>query len=279
METTPLDGYKKISVTVLTTLLTCVLFFVKDPVHASTIEQFFSGVLIPMVPVAVGMVYTVIQGSIDKEKVKAVAYVEKAKVTAAPASADVPAGEVSKNVIASEARQSPGIATAATVETYTPVDIPALVAKAEENIKADGQMITPMTRAYYFWPSIVHFDLRDVPRQLRIDESKRLVDKGIELFTEAFKFHTRLAKPPTPAQAGNIHSYMLTLKKEYEKANNLLCSDKTFEDLRSMVTYFNDLYTASDGLSQLAGKTIDWSVYGNTSFGPTQVGWDFARLL
>ncbi|MDD5312713.1 MAG: hypothetical protein PHO26_06745 [Dehalococcoidia bacterium] len=270
---TPLDGYKKISVTVLTTLLTCVLFFVKDPVHAATIEQFFSGVLIPMVPVAVGMMYTVIQGGIDKEKVKASAYVEKAKVAAAPASSDVIA---SPDAIGT--RQSPGIA-AVTVETYTPVDIPALVAKAEDNIKADGQMITPMTRAYYFWPSIVHFDLRDVPRQLRIDESKRLVDKGIELFTEAFKFHTKLAKPPTAAQASNIHSYMLTLKKEYEKANNLLCSDKTFEELRSMVTYFNDLYTAADGLSQLAGKTIDWSIYGSTSFGPTQVGWDFARLL
>ena len=42
METTPLDGYKKISVTVLTTLLTVILFFVKDPVHASTLEQFWS---------------------------------------------------------------------------------------------------------------------------------------------------------------------------------------------------------------------------------------------
>ena len=71
METTPLDGYKKISVTVLTTFLTVILFFVKDPVHASTLEAFWSGVLIPMVPAVVGMVYTVVQGGVDKEKAKA----------------------------------------------------------------------------------------------------------------------------------------------------------------------------------------------------------------
>jgi len=69
METTPLDGYKKISVTVLTTLLTVILFFVKDPVHAQTLEQFWSGVLIPLVPTVIGMVYTVVQGSVDKAKI------------------------------------------------------------------------------------------------------------------------------------------------------------------------------------------------------------------
>jgi hypothetical protein len=121
--------------------------------------------------------------------------------------------------------------------------------------------------------------MRDVPRQLRIGEAKRFVDKGVELFTEAFKFHTRLDAPPTPAQAANQHSYMFQLKKDYEKANNLLCSDKTFEDLRNLVAYFNDLYTAQDGLNRLTDKTVDWSIYGSGSFTPTQVGWDYAKLL
>ena len=75
---------------------------------------------------------------------------------------------------------------------------------------------------------------------------------------------------------------MLDLKKAYEKANNMLCSNKTFEELRYMVGDFNDLYTALDSLNQLEGKTIGWSIYGdagNAGYGPLQVGWDYAKLL
>jgi len=45
------------------------------------------------------------------------------------------------------------------------------------------------------------------------------------------------------------------------------------------VAYFNDLYTAQDGLNQLTDKTVDWSIYGSGAFTPTQVGWDYAKLL
>jgi len=72
---------------------------------------------------------------------------------------------------------------------------------------------------------------------------------------------------------------MFQLKKDYEKANNLLCSEKTFDDLRNLVAYFNDLYTAQDGLNQLTDITVDWSIYGSGAFTPTQVGWDYAKLL
>jgi hypothetical protein len=69
------------------------------------------------------------------------------------------------------------------------------------------------------------------------------------------------------------------LKKDYEKANNLTWSNKSFEDLRSLISYFNDLYTAQEGLAQLAGKTVDWSIYGSGAYTPTQVGWDSVKLL
>lgn len=274
METTPLDGYKKISVTVLTTLLTVILFFVKDPVHATTLEQFWSGVLIPMVPTMVGMVYTVVQGGVDKEKAKS-AGVAAASQASAPAD-DSPKAEGAPVVQPAVAQVN---VQAADIAIYTPVDIDKYEAAAEEGIRKDGQAVTPLTKAYYFWPAIIHFDLRPIPRQYRISEGKRLVDKGIALFVDAFKFYTKLDTPPMPAQAANLNSYMLDLRKAYEKANNLTCTDSTFENLRSMVTYFNDLYTASDGLSQLIGKPIDWSIYGTGFVGPTQVGWDFAKLV
>ncbi len=273
---TPLDGYKKISVTIFTTLLTVILFFVKDPAHADTLAQFWSSVIIPMVPVIVGMVYTVVQGGVDKEKaISAGVTAAAAPPAPAPASDASPKAE-SASVVQPAVAQ---IAQAADVEIYTPVDLDKYEAAAEEGIRKDGQTVTPLTKAYYFWPAIAHFDLRPIPRQYRISEGKRIVDKGIALFVDAFKFYSKLDNPPTPAQSANLNSYMLDLRKAYEKANNLTCTDSTFENLRSMVTYFNDLYSASDGLGKLMGKPIDWSIYGTGFVGPTQVGWDFAKLL
>jgi len=273
MDTTLLDGYKKIIVTLLTLASGMVGIFITDPAKAQTIGQFLVDILGPVLITLVGIVYTIVQGNIDKEKAKTVA--TEAKVQAIMAQEASPKAD---SVAAVQPAVAP-IVTAAEIESYQPADLAKYVTAAEGSIKADGQMITPLTRAFYFWPYIAHFDLRDVPRQLRIGEAKRFVDKGVELFTEAFKFHTKLATVPTPAQAGNQHSYMFQLKKDYEKANNLLCSNKTFEDLRNLVTYFNDLYTAQDGLNQLTDKTVDWSIYGSGAFTPTQVGWDYVKLL
>jgi len=129
-----------------------------------------------------------------------------------------------------------------------------------------------------------NFDLREVPRQYRVSESKRLVQKALDLVTEAFKWYTKLDVVPTPVQSANRNAFMLELKKTYERANNMICSNKTFEDLRYMVGDFNDLYTALDGLNQLEGKTIDWTIYGETVM-PVMArcrwvgGWDYAKLL
>ena len=273
MDTTPLDGYKKIIVTLLTLASGIVGIFITDPAKAQTIGQFLVDILGPVLITLVGIVYTIVQGNIDKEKVRTSAVEARAQA--------VMAREVSPqaNSLAAALPAAAPLAVAADVETYQPADLARHITSAEGAIKADGQMINPLSRAFYFWPCIAHFDLRDVPRQLRISEARRFVDKGVELFTDAFKFHTRLDAPPTPAQAANQHSYMFQLKKDYEKANNLLCSDKTFEDMRNLVAYFHDLYTAQDGLTQLTDKTVDWSIYGAGAFTPTQVGWDYAKLL
>jgi hypothetical protein len=173
----------------------------------------------------------------------------------------------------------PAMPTAPAASPYVPFDIDAAVGAAEESCRKDGVEVTPISRAFYFYPQVTRFDLREVPRTERLSEAKRLVDKAVELFCEAFKYQTKLPKPPTQADAANYHGYMLKLKKDYEKANNLTCSDKTFEDLRNLVSYFNDIYTAQDGLNQLSGKTVDWSIYGGGAFTPTQVGWDYVKLL
>jgi hypothetical protein len=171
------------------------------------------------------------------------------------------------------------LATAPAPSAYVPFDLDAAVGAAEECARKDGVEVTPISRAFYFYPQVTRFDLREVPRTERVSEAKRLVDKAVELFCEAFKYQTKLPKAPTPAEAANYHTYMLKLKKDYEKANNLTCSDETFEQLRNLVSYFTDIYTAQDGLNQLSGKTVDWSIYGGGAFTPTQVGWDYVKLL
>ena len=67
METTPLDGYKKISVTLLTVLLSIVLLFVHTQTTADTVTNVFTQ-LENWIPALLGIVYTLVQGSVDKPK-------------------------------------------------------------------------------------------------------------------------------------------------------------------------------------------------------------------
>jgi DNA-binding cell septation regulator SpoVG len=276
METTPLDGYKKIIVTLLTLIAGSLGLFITDPAKAQTVGQFLIDVIGPVAITLVGIIYTIVQGNIDKEKVKAAPKI--AAITTA-ATSEANAAPKAESVAAQQPVVAPSL-PAAPVDTYTPFDIDAAVGAAEESCRKDGQEVTPVSRAFYFYhPTLTNFDLREVPKAKRICEAKRLVDKAVELFVEAFKYQTKLPKPPTLAEANNYHVYMLKLKKDYEKANNLACSDQTFEDLRSLISYFNELYNAQDGLAQLTGKTVDWSTYSGKSYGPLQVGWDYVKLL
>ena len=270
METTPLDGYKKIIVTLLTIIAGSLGLFITDPAKAQTIGQFLIDVIGPAAVVLVGIIYTIVQGQIDKEKVKAaprIAAISEAKALPKAESAAAPQPAVAP------------IVPAAPVVNYNPVDLDAAVGSAEESCRKDGVEVTPVSRAFYFYPQVTRFDLREVPREKRICEAKRLIDKAVELFSEAFKYQTKLPKPPTLAEANNYHAYLLKLKKDYEKANGLTCSDKTFDELRNLISYFNELYNAQDGLAQLSGKTVDWSIYSGKSYSPTQVGWDYVKLL
>ena len=283
METTPLDGYKKIIVTLITIIAGSVGLFITDPAKAQTVGQFLIDVIGPAAITLAGIIYTIVQGSIDKEKVKLSALAGFSPVIArSPQATKQSAANSTSPKTESAAVPQPAVTPympSAPVDNYVPVDLGAAVGSAEESCRKDGVEVTPISRAFYFFPLVTRFDLRELPRDKRISEAKRLVDKAVELFSEAFKYQTKLPKPPTQAEAANYHGYMLKLKKDYEKANGLTCSDTTFEQLRNLVSYFNDIYTTQDGLSQLSGKTVDWSIYGGGAYTPTQVGWDYVKLL
>jgi hypothetical protein len=278
METTPLDGYKKIIVTILTLIAGSLGLFISDPAKAQTIGRLLIDAIGPVAITLVGIIYTIVQGNIDKEKVKlnviasaAKQSVENAVYPKTDGAASLPAAAPMVNPAA--------LATAPAVPPYTPFDIGAAVGAAEEQCRKDGVEVNPISRAFYFYPFVTRFDLREVPRTERVSEAKRLVDKAVDLFCEAFKHQTKLPKPPTQLEAASYHTYMSKLKKDYEKANGLTCSDTTFEQLRNLISYFNEIYAAQDGLAQLQGKTVDFSIYGSGAYTPTQVGWDYVKLL
>jgi len=280
MDTKPLDGYVRLLTTAFSMALTIILLFVTDPAKAESITQFFNALLIPAIPQFANIIFVIVRTITDGQKITARKELQLAGVLPVLQPASAPAAAPAAPTSQPVRQVNPAaLATAPAAPPYIPFDIDAAIGAAEESCRKDGVEVTPISRAFYFYPLVTRFDLREVPRVERLSEAKRLVDKAVELFSEAFKYQTKLPKPPTQAEAANYHGYMLKLKKDYEKANNLTCSDKTFEELRNLVSYFNDIYTAQDGLAQLSGNTVDWSIYGGGAFTPTQVGWDYVKLL
>ena len=147
METTPLDGYKKIIVTLLTLIAGSLGLFITDPAKAQTIGQFLIDVLGPVAVTLVGIIYTVVQGNIDKEKVKA------APMIAAATASEAKQSPKAESVAAQQPAAAPVI-PAAPVETYVPVDLDAAVGAAEESCRKDGVEVTPISRAFYFYPQV-----------------------------------------------------------------------------------------------------------------------------
>jgi hypothetical protein len=274
MDTKPLDGYVRLLTTTFSMLLTIILLFVTDPAKAESITQFVNALLIPAIPQIANIIFVIVRTITDGQKITAKKELQLAGVLPVATSGLAPA-QLPASVPQVKQVNPAALATAPAAAPYIPFDIGA----AEEQCRKDGVEVNPISRAFYFYPMVTRFDLREVSRTERVSEAKRLVDKAVDLFCEAFKFQTKLPKPPTQVEAASYHTYMAKLKKEYEKANGLTCSDTTFEQLRNLISYFNEIYAAQDGLSQLVGKTVDFSIYGSGAYTPTQVGWDYVKLL
>lgn len=173
MDTSALDGYKKLIVTACTLLGALVSVFITDPAKAETIGGFITSTVPTIVITLVGIIYTIVQGNIDKEKARTAATEARSQaIMSQEASPKDDSAPVEQPAVAP-------IVQAAPVETYKPIDLDAYVAAAEESVKADGLIVDPLTRATYFWPCMTNFDLRPVPRQFRISESKRLYRKHL----------------------------------------------------------------------------------------------------
>lgn len=253
MDTNPLDGYKKIIVTILSLIAGSLGLFITDPAKAQTIGQFLIDVLGPVCITLVGVIYTVVQGNIDKEKAKTVATEAKAK--AAIARSESPKAESASVQQPAVAQSTPAAAPKVEepVALYTYADVNNIYAELKKKYGDDELAI-----AYAFYREAQMFNLASVQPKSRLKQATEFIQMAQLLFFAAFKWYTKLECPPL-AEFANTPKLMARIKNDYEKANNLVCSNKAYDEIKQLIGFINDFIQLNNGLELIGAQVdLDW---------------------
>ena len=247
-----------------------IAFFFKNAGQADTLTQLVSQVFVPLAILIAGGQAVAIHINQSKLKIAPVVAAVTTGNTAAPTPVPI-------TPVPPLPPTPPGFPAA---EDYAPINIDDLIAQAEARIKKNGGTVSDLARAYNFTDLAKYIDCFTIPKEYRIVELIRLCSKCVALFTTAFISYTKIPTPPTPEQAREYYKYQGQLKEDYMAANNLPCGHRTFEELKSLIEVFNELYSAQYGLTQENGKVCDWSIYGTggTTHGFVEVGQDWVEL-
>jgi hypothetical protein len=165
------------------------------------------------------------------------------------------------------------------------IDFDALLAKADAWLVQNKIASTRLSRVTALWPYMANYDMREILPEFRVGAAKDVVQKTLDMYKEAFKWSTQIDTPPTPEQTVDRNKCYLLLKEQYLKANNCHAFNAEVATvLKKTGEEFHELYTALSGLDELdraqkAGAAIRWQLYGGSSFGPMQMGWDSKDLL
>jgi len=257
---TPLTGLEPVIYAVGSLAAALIIYFIKDPGQATTLEQIVSQVLVPLGILIIGGQATVTQISLNQLKLAPITAGAVTGTTPTPLAPTPPSPITPEN------------------EQYTPISLDNMVAAAKERILGDNVPLSDWAMAFYFRQMVVNVDGREIPKAFRISEFTRLIDKSLDLFDKGFVSYTGIKTPPTPDQVARPMIYYTQLKEDYMAANHIPCGTRTFEELKRVINEFNKLYQAQYGLKQMEGKVCDWSIYGSSIFGPLQVGLDWVDL-
>ena len=238
-----------------------IVYFVHSPGQAETLQQLLSQVALPLAILILGGHGIAVQTGLNRLKL---APINQAAVTGTPAPPLAP--PPLKPIVAPQN------------EDYVPINMDDLINKAKNDIASGQTPLNDLNLAIYFKQEMVDLDGRTIPKDFRIAEFTRLVDKSLELFGVGFTSYTNIKTPPSAEQVAQPMIYYSQVKKDYIEANHLPCGSRTFENLKRIISEFNELYQAQFGLQQLAGKVCDWSIYGGGNFGPQQAGMDWVEL-
>ncbi len=265
---TPINGWEPIIDAIGTLTIAVITGFIKNYGQAATLSQLVSSVFVPLAMLIIGG--QAISLHVSQNKLK-LAPVNAAAITTGNIPAPLPP-------IPAPPVPQPPIMVAS--EDYLPIDIDALVAKADAQIQKNGGKVTDLARAYNFTSLAEYIDCFSIPKEYRISEFIRLCKKCLELFNTAFTSYTQIKTPPTPDQVKDYWKYQFQLKKDYMAANNTPCGTRTFDELKRLILQYNELYGADYGLAQESGKVCDWSIYGTggTTHGFVEIGQDWVEL-
>jgi hypothetical protein len=144
--------------------------------------------------------------------------------------------------------------------SYTYIDANELKARYESKYSS------PMDRAYQFRAAVLNIDLRRCSPSDRVRQSKEMKEASKALFNEAFVKYTGGSAVPTTAELGNIHVLGLRVKQDYEKINNIVCSNKTFEELKALINTMEDFVRMDQG-EALIGNSDSASLNWKGTFG------------
>ena len=135
---------------------------------------------------------------------------------------------------------------------YSMADAEAMASDVEAELKRQNAF-TPVALAYTFRAKVLNFDIANVRPCDRVKQAEELVRKSKELFDKAIEDYTG-SSAPSWEEYSNIPKLQFRYKRDYEKANNLPCSNRTMEEINALLNTMEDFVRYKAG-RQLIGNT------------------------
>ncbi len=242
-----------------------IIIVVADPNKATTLAGLITGPIAAFLSLLVGFVYTLIKGEIVKTEAKT----ELARAEAAKAQAQLRL---------SQQQTGKSYSTSGNY-TYTTNDVVIVENEAKADIEDDGLKADKLILAMRNYARMSNYDLRPVAREVRIPIAKAFLENALAKLNEAWVYATKIEEIPTAEKAANKTTNMYYFKKKWEEYNGVHCGESIFDTMSSLLGYYNNVYSALEGIDSLVDVTVDYSVFGNERYTPTLLGWKAAGCV
>lgn len=251
MDQKAIDGYVRMITTTVSMLLTIILLFITDPGKQETINAFVNAMLIPAIPQIANIIFVIVRTITDMKKIE----VKKELVLAGVVPAVTP--QPTQNPAPTAPISAPSAPVAAPV-TYLYYDEDNLEAQVREALKKGGAD-TAMNLAYAYRNKVLNTEMEKVSPKDRVRNARELLDRSKLLFENAFTDYTGQPLPGIK-DLSNPLLLQLRVKEEYEKSHNMVCSNNTFTELKSLLNFLEDFIRIDQGLTMLEkAANLDYS--------------------
>ena len=152
---------------------------------------------------------------------------------------------------------------------YSMADADIMASEAEFELEKQNAF-TPIALAYAFRSKVLNFDIANVRPSDRVKQAEELVRKAKELFDKAIEDYTG-STAPTWEEYANIPRLQFRYKRDYEKAHNLPCSNRTMEEINSLLNTMEDFVRYKAGRELIGNTPSEALLWNNIMAGGRQV--------